>query len=479
MKSMALRCLIPLLCAAAFAFGAPRAGAQALEPAACHFGSEVQAWRGQVICHRLSVSEAREGGSAGEIELAVYELKQRNGEGGVPVIYLSGGPGISGSYYVNLLLRHPLRDDRPIIILEQRGVGQSGELCPSVRRNYYRRVASRQDNDLRRRQFIGLMLHCFDQVREDGRDLDAYTTVENAADLADLRRALGFEQIDIWAVSYGTVLAQAYMRLEPQHVGTIVLDAAVPIDYALEGNLIQNFRAVLAARWQDCIAEEVCPAGGPSFEERLEAIIPEYNRRPLRLLGFSPEPSIVVNYVYVTGVDAAGIVFSLLYEHPETRAIHRVLSLLERGSGSFLRAHYQRLASPGFSFGMHFAVNCRGAQPGEELLTALRESDPLLFDAMQVGFQHELCTNSDLAPATEDANDPVRYPGDVLILAGRFDPITPLSVAAPLRAGFPGATFLEIRGGGHGVSRSMPCAQEILRHYFANPGVPIRNFCID
>jgi len=453
------------------------ASGQELGPASCQFGREVSAWQGQVDCFRLSVQENRARSDSDHIDLAVYLLNQRVGEGGTPVFYLSGGPGVAGSYYVNLLLRHPLRDDRPIIILEQRGVGQSGELCPSVRRNYYRRVAARQDNDLRRRQFIGLMLNCFDDVRDDGRDLDAYTTIENAADLADLRRAVGLEQIDIWAVSYGTVLAQVYLRLEPEHAGAIVFDAAVPIDYALETNLAQNFRNILAERWEDCVVEGGCEVGAPDFEARLETVIDDYNRRPLRLLGFSPEPSIVVNYVYVTGVDAAGIVFSLLYEQPNTDAINRVLSLLERGSGSFLRAHYQRLANPGFSFGMHYAVNCRGVTASEDQLAELQLADPILFDAMQTGLQSELCINSDLTMPPEGANDPVQFERNVLIMAGEHDPITPLSVGESLRAGFPRAAFLEIRSGGHGPSRSLPCAQQIIRGYFADPAEPIYDFC--
>jgi len=453
------------------------AHAQSLTPAACHFGREVQAWQGQVNCYRMTVPENRQDPATADLDLAVYELKARNDTDAAPVIYLAGGPGVAASYYVNLLLRHPLREDRAIIILEQRGVGESAELCPSVRRNYYRRVASRRDNDTRHRQFIGLLLNCFDSVQSNGGDIDGYTTDENAGDVADLRTALGLSRVDLWAVSYGTVLAQAYMRREPDHVGAVVFDATVPIDYALEAGLTRNFRRVLDQRWAQCIAEGDCDEGDPSFAQRLEEIIPEYNRRPLRMLGFSPEPSIVVNFVYVTGVDAAGIVFSLLYGQSTPDAIDRVLGFLERGSSSFLRAHYQRLAIPGFSFGMHYAVNCRGPEISTEELSELQVEDPIFFDAMQVGFQNELCTNSDLGPAALEANDPVIYPGRVLVLAGEFDPITPLSVAEPLRERFPNAGFLEISGGGHGPSRSLPCAQVIVGNYFANPEGPVADLC--
>jgi len=425
----------------------------------------------------MQVPENRSDPGTAHLDLAVYELIGRNGADGEPVVYLAGGPGVGGAYYVDLLLRHPVRDDRPIIILEQRGVGASGELCPSVRRNYYRRVASTRGNDRRRRQFVGLIRSCFDDVRRQGRDIDAYTTEENAADVADLRAAFGFERMNLWAVSYGTILAQAYMRLEAEHIGALVFDATVPIDHPLERDFAANFRRVLSERWQECIADRVCDATGASFMDRLEEIVPAYNHRPLRMLGFSPEPSIVVNFVYVTGVDAAGIVYSLLYEQASYAAIDRVLSLLERESSSFLRAHYQRLAVPGFSFGMHYAVNCRGPSLDGESIELLRDEAAFLFDAMQMGLQHELCNASELGPGSPGANDPVSFNGRALVLSGEFDPITPLALADPLRERFPNAGFLEIEGGGHGPSRFMACAQEIVRQYFADPTGPVYDIC--
>lgn len=469
--------LVPLLLALGPAQSFGETVTPELVPAPCEFGRTVQAWQGQVNCYRLRVPETRGDADTRYLDLAVYELIGRNGAAGEPVVYLAGGPGVGADYYVDVLLRHPVRDDRSIIIMEQRGIGLSGELCPSVRVNYYRRVAATRNNDRRRRQFIGLMRSCINGLRDDGVDVDAYTTEEIARDLADLRAALGYDRLNLWAVSYGTVLAQSYLRLEPNHVGSLILDATVPIDYVLEENLTANFRRVLLARWESCVADGACNPEAASFVARLEEIIPAYNHRPLRLLGFSPEPSIVVNFVYVTGVDAAGIVYSLLYEQASYEAIDRLLSLLERQSASFLRAHYQRLAVPGFSFGMHYAVNCRGADLDDEGMDALREQDPLLFDALQVGLQHELCGVIDLEPAAPDANDPVAFDGPALVLSGEFDPITPLSLAEPLRTRFPNAAFLEIEGGGHGPSRSLPCAQDMVRHYLADGVPPTPDIC--
>lgn len=60
----------------------------------------------------------------------------------------------------------------------------------------------------------------------------AYVTTENTArDWDQVRRALGEETIDVYGLSYGTVLASTYATLFPQHTGRMVLDSAVDRDW--------------------------------------------------------------------------------------------------------------------------------------------------------------------------------------------------------------------------------------------------------
>ena len=64
-------------------------------------------------------------------------------------------------------------------------------------------------------------------------DLTQYTTDIAMADLDQVRAALGYEQINIYGASYGTRAAQAYARLFPDHVRTMVLDAVTSPDLIL------------------------------------------------------------------------------------------------------------------------------------------------------------------------------------------------------------------------------------------------------
>ena len=57
-------------------------------------------------------------------------------------------------------------------------------------------------------------------------DLNGYTSAEAADDIEDLRVALGYSQLNLYALSYGTRLALTVARRHPASVRAMVLDSA-------------------------------------------------------------------------------------------------------------------------------------------------------------------------------------------------------------------------------------------------------------
>ena len=62
-----------------------------------------------------------------------------------------------------------------------------------------------------------------------GANLPSYNSTENAADFADLRTALGISQWNVFGVSYGSDLAQQYVRDHPEGIRSVVLNSVIPI----------------------------------------------------------------------------------------------------------------------------------------------------------------------------------------------------------------------------------------------------------
>ena len=118
---------------------------------------------------------------------------------GTPVILLHGGPGYS-SYYLKSL--EALGDDRLVVRYDQLGSGKSDHI----------------------------------------NDTTKFTINHFVQDLDSLRRYLGFERVDLYGHSWGTILAVEYYRAHPENVTALVL-ASAALDMPAWG---KNARALLA-----------------------------------------------------------------------------------------------------------------------------------------------------------------------------------------------------------------------------------------
>ena len=76
---------------------------------------------------------------------------------------------------------------------------------------------------------------CRDRLVDEGVDLNGYNTPQNAADLADLRVALGIDEWNLRGVSYGSALAIETIRSHPEGLHAVLLDSIVVARRAVRG----------------------------------------------------------------------------------------------------------------------------------------------------------------------------------------------------------------------------------------------------
>src|SRR5690606_30365469 len=72
--------------------------------------------------------------------------------------------------------------------------------------------------------------HCRERLVDEGIDFSNFDSEASAADLRDLRQALGYPQWNLYGLSYGSRLALTAMRADPQGIRSVVLDAAYPVE---------------------------------------------------------------------------------------------------------------------------------------------------------------------------------------------------------------------------------------------------------
>jgi pimeloyl-ACP methyl ester carboxylesterase len=164
---------------------------------------------------QVTVPLDRSGSFPGTVDLYVERIRPIGASRGA-VLALAGGPGQSATAFSDDLafVLAPVLAHRELVVLDQRGTGQSGALrCPSLERSHIGRL------DAAARL-------CADRL---GPGRAFYTTLDSVEDIEAVRRALGLERVSIYAVSYGTRVALAYAARHPERVDRMVLDSAVPL----------------------------------------------------------------------------------------------------------------------------------------------------------------------------------------------------------------------------------------------------------
>jgi len=202
-----------------------------------------------------------------------------------PVILLNGGPGSPGQPMVESMLYDLIgevwRAGRAVIYLDQRGTGFSlpSLYCPEVALDETI-VAAMSYTESVAAETAGIQ-QCYTRLRAEGINLAAYTMAESAADINDLRLTLGYEQVNLYGFSYGSLLAQALMHDYPAGIRSVVLDAVLPtgIDLVQEkpGCLQSGLDALLA----NCTADVACHAAYPDLERHFYAILDRLQATPV------------------------------------------------------------------------------------------------------------------------------------------------------------------------------------------------------
>src|SRR3954451_4196493 len=188
-----------------------------------------------------------------------------------PIVFLDGGPsfGAISSFALDAYFAGASYiEDRDLILVDTRGTGTSTPRlgCPELDEAS---VASSYSKPFVDSDFAELLSDatsdCRNRLTGEGIDVSAYNSAESAADVDDLRRALGYEQWNVMVFSADGVLALTYMRLYPGGIRSAILDSGQstqmlePLDYA------RGYRLQLERIFAGCEANAGCNAAYPGI----------------------------------------------------------------------------------------------------------------------------------------------------------------------------------------------------------------------
>lgn len=275
-----------------------------------------------ILCGILIVPQDRDEPDGLWIEIAFAVLKSTNPNPAPdPIVYLEGGPGGSALSSIDYWSTFYMRQDRDIIIFDQRGAGYSYPrlVCDNVDVE-----ASSQDTQA----YLRDLADCRAQFEADGVDIGDYNTINNAHDTYDLLVALGYPQWNLFGVSYGTRLALNIMRDFPQGIRSVIIDGVYPpVVNAYEELPINGYRA-FRQLFDDCLADTACNSAFPNLQTRLYALIDRLNANPITLADDSE----------LTGDGLADALFNFFYDTTVIPYLPLMIDELDKGGQTIINA---------------------------------------------------------------------------------------------------------------------------------------------
>jgi pimeloyl-ACP methyl ester carboxylesterase len=486
--ALVLSGFLPAIAQEATPVGTPSPGPR-FEPGPCPF----PVGRQPIECGSLTVPEDRAKPDGRAIRLAVAIVRSRSDEPAPdPLVFLAGGPGGPVLSFLGwpgaLVPFGPFLAERDVVIFDQRGVGVSEPSldCPEVdaiRDAYFAAESGEESGTLE----AAAVAACRERLAGLGIDLAAYTTAANAADVDDLRRALGYEQVNLLGVSYGTRLALTVLRDHPAGVRSVILDSTLPpqVDAAVE--VLTNFDRALGELFAACNADRTCSASYPGLEAAFWDVVGRLDASPVTVDAWLPDSfgpegpqGGREHEVVVAGDGLLSVVFQALYVHNLIVLLPRLIDQLGEGRTDTLRFLLEGLV-PQYGLGTEgafYSIQCADeaafttaeAAAAEELayprLRGLVRSSTFAGEGFLAA-----CAGWGAATAAPIEDEAVVSDVPTLVLAGQFDPITPPSAGRLALQTLANGSFFEYPGIGHGAVGSHWCPADMAVAFLDDPTV--------
>ncbi len=405
-----------------------------------------------------------------------------------PLIFLQGGPGGSIVDSLGPLITRKTYasfvTNRDLVLIDQRGTGHSvpnlncKELTAIQFNTLDQNLSLQRQADL---QASGAR-QCHDRLMRSGVKLNVFTTLQNAADISDLRTALGYAALNIYGVSYGTRLALTIMRTQPQGIRSVVIDSVLPPSADLVAGPLRTTQRVFKVLFDGCVASTRCNAAYPNLQSTFYRVVAKLDAHPATI---ATKDNAGKSYtVLLNGDGFVGLLFSSLYVTPYISALPAMIFLADHGDYRIPSLIYGGLVlDQSVSIGMYYSVECGEDVPFTSP-TAVYAAAQGLNSVIRPGevsgqlVEFRICKNWNVSTVASTQKAPVRSNIPTLIFSGEYDPITPPADSLLTSKTLPNSTRFVFPGTGHGVYMTNPCPDSILRTFIDAPTTKPTGSCI-
>jgi len=415
-------------------------------------GPDSESHRIEAEMGRLLVPERRSDPGSRLIELAFVRMKSTSRQPGPPLVFLAGGPGISGIDNLRSETLYPwfeaLRQVGDVIALDQRGTGLANPRLDCL--ESWDLPLDRPDSrEAVLRVGCEKARICVNFWRQQGVDLAGYTTEESADDIEDLRKALGYDTLNLYGASYGSHLALATIKRHGAHISRAVLAMVEGVDHTIKlpGNIqrhMEQLNALVKADpyWRTRI---------PDLLELMQSIFEKLEREPVTVA--------VTDRRTKENVAVCAGKFDLQWLTARDLCVQSFIAKLParyyamaQGDFSWLAARTLSRRREWIGNAMSYVMDgASGVSPERYARIQHEAPQTLLSDLINFPFPEivDAWECPDLGPAFRA---PFTSEVPTLFLSGTLDARTPISNAEEVRAGFSYSQHVVVEGATHSTA---------------------------
>ena len=378
-----------------------------------------------------------------------------------PLVLIAGGPGQGSiSFYAGWASAFErVRRDRDILLIDQRGTGESAPMTCDIDEDIIEGQYSTE-------QTLQVTKQCLEALPYDPR---FFTTSVAVTDLEALRSTLGYPQLNVYGISYGTRVAQHFARRFPGSTRTVILDGVVPPQIPLGPEIATESQLALERVLGRCAEDTQCSERFPDLHQDFIDVQQLFDKSPpvVEL----PDPLTGRIEEVELGSEEFGIAIRLLlYGHRSIALIPLLIHEAAEGNYGPLAAQFQMTVTQlteSLSIGMHNAVMCTEdipfVDPDNVDHDALAASylGPLQLEALQT-----ICSVWPAGVIDDGLRVPVATAIPFLLLSGDADPITPPRYATTAAVDLEKAWLLTGKDQGHGQA-VVGCVPRLISEFIA------------
>jgi len=406
-----------------------------------------------------------------------------------PIVYLSGGPGGAGSFEVAVMVKHGLNADRDVIFVDQRGTHRADPRlgCPEWEQLGYDSVSLPFATESAGAADAKTIKVCHDQWIAAGVDIAAYDSTENAADIAELRVALGIDTWNVYGVSYGSKLALIVLRNHPKGIRSVALDSVSPPT----NNIVEtwgsppasSFKAIFAA----CAVQATCAKAYPNLESDFTATVNRLDRMPA-----VTQVKDASGALATVNIDGFSFVYTIIMasERGDASGVPKMIADMARGDARAVAVTYLAMRGPhefvGLGgFGLALTVFCaEHANLTTEAATLAKAKaalpqfpDRVLRVQPKQGRLFTECPMWNVGKAAPAVSAPIMSDVPVLILEGVFDAATAPEWVDVITPDLKNVQVVSFPFTGHSVLGKSTCALSTMSAFLDNPTRPVDPSC--